>query len=109
MKTAEQRVLLSLFLPPVIVVWHKKYISMYDLEHIDKPFNTEIVNLMNEEGIKSIILISLEKDCILWKTGNNAVHYGNRITSQDALVSIRYIYDFTKWFAQSAIEIASSF
>jgi type I restriction enzyme R subunit len=54
---------------------------------------------MNEEGIKSIPH-QLRELHIVRKTGNNAVHYGNRITSQDALVSIRYIYDFTKWFAQ---------
>jgi len=104
MKTAEQRV----YIEPVstasycrLVLEESMYL-MYDLEHIDKPFNTEIVNLMNEEGIKSIIPHQLREGLhIVRKTGNNAVHYGNRITSQDALVSIRYIYDFTKWFAQN--------
>jgi hypothetical protein len=64
----------------------EKYVSD-DLEHIDKPFNTEIINLMNEEGIKSIIPHQLREGLhIVRKTGNNAVHYGNRITSQDALL-----------------------
>ena len=76
--------------------------QIFDLEHIDLPFNTELVNLMNEEGIKSIIPNQLREGLhIVRKTGNNAVHYGNRITPKDALISIRYTYDFTKWFAQN--------
>ncbi|ESU24362.1 type i site-specific deoxyribonuclease [Flavobacterium enshiense DK69] len=75
---------------------------IFDFEHIEKPFNTELVNLMNDEGIKSIIPHQLREGLhIVRKTGNNAAHYGNRITPQDALVSIRYSYDFAKWFAQN--------
>lgn len=104
LKTAEERV----FTEPVsaasycrLVLEESMYL-IYDLEHIEKPFNTELVNLMNEEGIKSIIPYQLREGLhIVRKTGNNAAHYGNRISSKDALISIRYIYDFTKWFAQN--------
>ncbi len=102
LKTAEERVNLE----PVstasycrLVLEEAMYL-IYDLEHIDKPFNTELVNLMTTEEIKSIIPFSLLEGLhIVRKTGNNASHYGQRISSKDANISIRYIYDFVKWFA----------
>lgn len=102
LKTAEERV----FTEPVstasycrLVLEESMYL-IYDLEHLEKPFNTDLVNLMNDEGIKSIIPFHLREGLhIVRKTGNNAAHYGQRITSKDANISIRYIYDFLKWFA----------
>jgi type I restriction enzyme R subunit len=104
LKTAEQRV----YLEPVstatycrLVVEECMYV-LFDIEHIEKPYNTELVQLMDHEEIKSIIPYQLREGLhIVRKTGNNAAHYGNRITSKEALISIRYIYDFTKWFAQT--------
>ena len=73
---------------------------IYDLEHIDLPYNTELVNLLNEEQIKSVLPYQIREGLsYVRKTGNNAVHYGNRITGSDALVSIKYLYPFLKWFA----------
>jgi type I restriction enzyme R subunit len=102
LKTAEERVIIE----PVSAASYCRLVLeecmhlIYDLEHIEKPFNTELVNLMNEEGIKNVIPYHLREGLhIVRKTGNNAAHYGNRITSKEALISIRYIYDFTKWFA----------
>lgn len=104
LKTAEERV----FTEPVstasycrLVLEESMYL-LYDLEHITKPFNTELINLMNEEEIKGIIPFHLREGLhIVRKTGNNAAHFGQRITSKDALISIRYLYDFTKWFCQT--------
>ncbi|HEY9170441.1 MAG TPA: DEAD/DEAH box helicase family protein [Lutibacter sp.] len=104
LKTAEQRV----YLEPVSaasycrLVLEESMYAMYNLEHIEKPFNTELINLMNAEEIKNIIPYQLRVGLhIVRKTGNNAAHYGQRINSKDALISIRYMYDFTKWFAQN--------
>ena len=104
MKTAEQRV----FIEPVSTASYCRLVLeecmylIYDLEHIEKPFNTELINLMNEETVKSIIPNQLREGLhIVRKTGNNAAHYGQRITNKDASISIRYIYDFLKWFAQN--------
>lgn len=73
---------------------------IYDIEHIEKPFNTELVNLMTSEEIKNIIPFHLTEGLhIVRKTGNNAVHFGQRISSKEANISIRYTYDFVKWFA----------
>ncbi len=104
LKTAEERV----FIEPVsaasycrLVLEESMYL-IYDLEQIDKPFNTELINLMNEEAIKSIIPFQLHEGLhIVRKTGNNAAHFGNRIGAKDSLISIRYIYDFTKWLSQT--------
>ncbi|MES2284688.1 MAG: DEAD/DEAH box helicase family protein [Bacteroidota bacterium] len=74
--------------------------TLFDLEYVEKPFNKELINLMNDEGIKNIIPFQLKEGLhIVRKTGNNAAHYGNRINSKDALISIRYLYTFLKWFA----------
>jgi type I restriction enzyme R subunit len=104
MKTAEQRV----FTEPVSTASYCRLVLeecmylIYDLEHIEKPFNTELINLMNEEAVKNIIPHQLNEGLhIVRKTGNNAAHYGQRITNKDASISIRYSYDFLKWFAQN--------
>ena len=57
LKTAEERVIIE----PVSAASYCRLVLeecmhlIYDLEHIEKPFNTELVNLMNEEGIKNVI------------------------------------------------------
>lgn len=104
LKTAEERV----YLEPVstatycrLVVEECMYL-LFEIEHIEKPFNTDLAQLMDHEEIKSIIPFHLREGIhIVRKTGNVAVHYGNRVTNKEALISIRYIYDFTKWFAQT--------
>lgn len=73
---------------------------LYGIEHFDKPYNTELVNLMTEEAVKKVIPIQLLDGLhIVRKTGNNAVHYGNRITTKEAVISLRYTYTYLKWFA----------
>ncbi|WP_211214225.1 DEAD/DEAH box helicase family protein [Flavobacterium antarcticum] len=102
MKKAEERV----FTEPVSTASYCRLVLeesmhlIYDMEHLEKPFNTELIQLMDNEEIKSIIKYQLLEGLhIVRKNGNNAVHYGNRIASKDALISIRYTYDFVKWFA----------
>ena len=96
LKTAEERV----FTEPVscasycrLVLEESMYL-LFDVEHIEKPFNTELVQLMDHEEIKSIIPYQLREGLhIVRKTGNNASHFGNRVSSKDAQISIKYIYD----------------
>jgi type I restriction enzyme R subunit len=87
---------------------------LYAIEHIDKPYNTELVNLLSEEAVKRAVPNQLLDGLhIVRKTGNNAVHYGNRITSKEAVISLRYIYAYLKWFAlnysKTAPELPSLF
>ena len=94
LKTAEERV----FSEPVscasycrLVLEESMYL-LFDLEHIEKPFNTELVQLMDHEEVKSIIPYQLREGLhIVRKTGNNASHYGNRVSSKDTQISIKYI------------------
>lgn len=72
---------------------------IFDLEQLEKPFNTELVNLLNDEQVKALIPYQLREGLTyVRKTGNSAVHYGNRITAAEALISIKYLYSFLKWF-----------
>lgn len=74
--------------------------KLYNLEHLEKPFNTELVNLLQDEQVKSIIPYQIREGLVfVRKTGNSAVHYGNKISGKDALVSIKYLYSYLKWFA----------
>ena len=76
--------------------------TIFDLERIEKPFNTELVQLMNHEEIKNIIPNYIAEGLhIVRKAGNNAVHHGNRINSSDALISIKYCFTYFKWFSQN--------
>ena len=101
-KIAEERV----FTEPVSCAGYCRMVleesihKLYALEHLEKPFNTELVNLLQDEQVKNIIPDKIRQGLgYVRKTGNNAVHYGNRITAQDALVSIKYLYSYLKWFA----------
>ena len=73
---------------------------LYDIEYIELPFNKDLVNLMVQEEVKDIIPYQhLDGLHIVRKTGNNAAHYGRRVGNTEALTSLRYLYDFLKWFA----------
>jgi type I restriction enzyme, R subunit len=75
---------------------------IYELEHIDKPFNQELVNLINEEDIQSIIPYQLKEGLVyVRKTGNQSVHYGSKLTYKEALIALKYLYQFVRWFAQT--------
>jgi len=80
--------------------------QLYELEYVEFPYNKDLVSLMNQEEIKRIIPYSyLSGLHIVRKTGNNAAHYGRRITSKEALISLKYLYTFLKWFAGTYSEI----
>lgn len=78
---------------------------MYDYEFIELPYNQELVNLMTQEDIRAIVPSHhLDGLHIIRKTGNNAAHYGNRVNPSDALISIKYLYGFLKWFVGNYAE-----
>lgn len=75
---------------------------LFEIEYLELPYNKELVNLLNDESVKSIVPFNhLNGLHIVRKTGNNAVHYGNRISKQDAETSLLYMYGFLKWFANN--------
>lgn len=74
--------------------------ELYDLHYLDMPYNKDLVNLMNQEEWKAIVPYEhLNGLHIVRKTGNKAVHYGKRVSSRDALMSVKYLFGFLKWMA----------
>ena len=104
MKKAEERV----FTEPVSTASYcrlaleESIYLIYDLEYLELPYNTDLVSLMNQEEIKSIIPFTHNNGLhIVRKIGNNASHYGKKVSSDDALISLKYLYGYFKWFAQN--------
>ena len=104
MKKAEERV----FSEPIStaskcrLVLEESIYKIFYLEHLELPFNKELVNLLNNEEIKNIIPFSHRNGLhIVRKIGNNAVHFGRRVNKNDAENSILYMFGFLKWFANN--------
>ena len=73
---------------------------MYEMEYLTFPFNKSLYNLTHEPDFESIVPARYYSGLeITRKIGNNGAHYGRRVTSEDAEKSIRYLFDFLKWFA----------
>ena len=76
--------------------------QIFEKEYIELPYNRELHNLMTNEEIKDIIPYHILNGLhIVRKTGNNAAHYGNKVSSKDALISLKYLYTFLKWLVHS--------
>jgi type I restriction enzyme, R subunit len=108
MKKAEERVNTE----PVSAAFQCRYAleeslhHIFDLEHFDLPYNKELVNLITNDQLKSVVPLQyMDGLHIVRKTGNNAVHYGNRVQPRDALISLKYLYQFLKWFAYTYSEV----
>lgn len=76
--------------------------SMYHLEYMRMPYNTDLVSLTTNPEFKQLVPYPLIDGLhIIRKTGNNASHYGKRVTAENARTSIRYLFDMLKWFSQN--------
>lgn len=74
-----------------------------EFPHYDRTLNT----LMREPDFKYLIPDSIYTGVFQYvrKIGNDGAHYGNTVRGKDALVSIRYLFDFLKWFANLYADI----
>jgi type I restriction enzyme R subunit len=80
--------------------------KLYDLEYLELPYNKDLASLMSQEEIKELIPYQhLNGLHIARKTGNNAAHFGRRVSREDALISIKYVYGFLKWFARTYSDV----
>ncbi len=80
--------------------------KVYGMEHLELPYNKDLANLMSQEEIKELIPFQhLNGLHIARKTGNNAAHFGRRVSSSDALIAIKYMYGFLKWFANDYSDV----
>jgi type I restriction enzyme R subunit len=73
---------------------------IYEIEHFEIPYNSTLNSLMGDYQFKAIIPRSILDGLYIAKTsGNNAAHYGNKVSGKDALVALKYVFTFLKWFA----------
>ncbi|THD66438.1 DUF4145 domain-containing protein [Robertkochia marina] len=78
---------------------------LYEEHYLELPYNTELFNLVNQEEIKRIIPHQQQEGLYyIRKIGNKASHYGKPVSSEDALIGLRYTYDFVKWIARDYSE-----
>jgi len=73
---------------------------IFELEHFEIPFNSTLNSLMGDYQFQAIIPRAILDGLYIAKTnGNNAAHYGNKVSPKDALVTLKYVFTFLKWFA----------
>lgn len=79
--------------------------KIYAFEHLEKPYNTTLNSLITDEEFKRILPYKYKDGIHIVKTtGNNAAHYGRRVSGKDAMISMRYLFEFLKWFADTYSE-----
>lgn len=73
---------------------------IYREERFEMPFDTRLANLMRERDFTETVSSSVYNGVYEYtrKIGNNGAHYGKTVKGKDALISIRYMFDFLKWF-----------
>lgn len=73
---------------------------IYQEERLEMPFDTRLANLMREREFIDAVNSSVYNGVYQYtrKIGNNGAHYGKTVKGKDALISIRYMFDFLKWF-----------
>ncbi len=102
MKKAESRIRTEPISTAIFcrLVLEKCVYEIYDVHYLRWPFNKDLVSLMSQNEFKTIVPSEhLNGLHIVRKTGNNAAHYGRRVHKEDALISIKYLFGFLKWFA----------
>lgn len=76
--------------------------NLFDFEYLELPYNTDLLSLMNHEDVKNIIPLPHKNGLhIVRKIGNNAAHFGKKVSKEDALISVKYLYSYLKWFSQN--------
>lgn len=80
---------------------------LYELEYLRLPYNTSIHSLLKEPEFERLLPRNLVSGLhIVRSYGNDASHYGKRVTAGGALTSIRHLFPFLKWFAGKYSEAA---
>lgn len=78
---------------------------IYAEEYLEHPYNRELANLIRQEEFSSLVPSQHFRGLkIVRETGNQAVHTGRRVDAKAALISIKYLFGFLKWFAQTYSE-----
>ncbi len=76
--------------------------EIYRIDRLELPINSNLSNdvyhLFKERVIRSEFRNTLK---YVREIGNNASHIGDEVNRNEALISIKYLFDFLKWFASS--------
>lgn len=68
---------------------------------LELPFDDSLSALIHNQVFKNIIApLQFEQINLIRKLGNNAVHTSSRITAQEALHSLKLLYNFIAWVTQ---------
>ena len=74
--------------------------SIYTKNYIDLPYNSTIFSLLTQPDFVELVpaqyLAGVDK--YTRTIGNNASH-GKRVSKEEALISLKYLFTFLKWFA----------
>ncbi|MRT92393.1 DEAD/DEAH box helicase family protein [Ancylomarina sp. 16SWW S1-10-2] len=74
--------------------------QIYQENFLDRPYNADLYSMMNQDEFRHLMDDACFSGVFMHtrRIGNRASH-GERIESKEALVALRYLYDFLKWFA----------
>lgn len=80
--------------------------TIYGLEYLEIPYNNSLASMLQQPEFKAVVPDHLLRGVSDYtrKTGNRGSHHGNKVSNKEALISLRYLYDFVKWFAQNYSE-----
>ncbi|MFK7935007.1 MAG: DEAD/DEAH box helicase family protein [Saprospiraceae bacterium] len=82
------------------VIMEEVVYEIYAQNRLEFPYNKDLANLVQQADFKEIVSQRYFSGLkIIRLTGNNASHYGRSVDTKAALTSIRYLFDFLKWFA----------
>ena len=102
LKTAESRV----FVEPMSAAQYIRLAleesihTLYTEEHLEFPYDTSLSNLIRTAFHENVIPSEYKESLrIIRLTGNAGAHVGKRVRGKDALISIKYLHAYLRWFA----------
>jgi type I restriction enzyme R subunit len=73
---------------------------IYKEEVLEWPYEVNIYTLLREDELWTIVPSHFKRELdIIRRHGNNGAHYGKRVRSEEALICIKYLFNFLKWFS----------
>ena len=74
--------------------------EVYGMERLEMPYNTSLDSLLREPYFTRVLPGEYDSGVhIIRKYGNKGAHHGNRVTAEQATVSLTYLFAVLKWFA----------
>lgn len=79
---------------------------IFEAERIQPGYDQGLASLMRHPQFRDLLPEEFQEGLfIIRKTGNAGAHYGHRVKGREALISIQYLFDFLKWFANFYADI----